>query len=166
MNSTKSQHFRWVQIESICRWQNRYEWKFEICFGKSWKHCGKSRKCRLSAFSPLPTMFSKQCLILDLYSQIKRILLPKLTLKKQNLNFHFRFENLILAFSRTKVTFWVFSDIIIGVRLPEGNFYLISITHPWDHKTGKFCWIPKHWKGITLPDNFVVGSDGRLWFTK
>ena len=33
--------------------------KLKICFKKSRKHCGKRRKCRLSAFSSFPTMFSK-----------------------------------------------------------------------------------------------------------
>ena len=33
--------------------------KFEICFLKGTKHCGKRWKCWLSAFSPFPTMFSK-----------------------------------------------------------------------------------------------------------
>ena len=30
-----------------------------ICFGKGRKHCGKRRKCWLTAFSPFPTMYSK-----------------------------------------------------------------------------------------------------------
>ena len=33
--------------------------KTEICFEKGRKHCGKRRKCWLPAFSPFPTMFSK-----------------------------------------------------------------------------------------------------------
>ena len=33
----------------------------DICFGKGRKQCGKWRKCRLPAFSPFPTMFSKAC---------------------------------------------------------------------------------------------------------
>ena len=43
--------------------------KYEICFGKGRKHCGKRRKCRkhcgkrrkywLPAFFPFPTMFSE-----------------------------------------------------------------------------------------------------------
>ena len=30
-----------------------------MCFEKGRKHCGKSRKCWLRAFSPFPTKFSK-----------------------------------------------------------------------------------------------------------
>ena len=56
---TKRQNFRLVQIESICRRQNKCDWKIEICFGKGRKHCGKRRKCWLPAFSPFPTMFLK-----------------------------------------------------------------------------------------------------------
>ena len=57
---TKRQIFRLVQIENICRKQNESQKKEnEICFGKGRKHCGKRRKCRLPAFSPFPTMFSK-----------------------------------------------------------------------------------------------------------
>ena len=33
--------------------------KIEIFLGKGRKHCGKRRKCLLSAFSPCPSMFSK-----------------------------------------------------------------------------------------------------------
>ena len=55
---TKRQNFRSVQIESICRRQNKRDWKIEICFRKGGKHCGKKRKCWLPAFSPFPTMFS------------------------------------------------------------------------------------------------------------
>ena len=33
--------------------------KLEICYWQDRKHCGKRRKCRLPAFSPFPTMFSK-----------------------------------------------------------------------------------------------------------
>ena len=36
--------------------------KNEICFGKGRKHSGKRIKCRLSAFSPFPTMFSNSFL--------------------------------------------------------------------------------------------------------
>ena len=51
--------FGLVRIESICRWQMKYNWKIEICFGKGRKHCRKRRKCWLPAFSPFSTMFSK-----------------------------------------------------------------------------------------------------------
>ena len=50
--------FRPVQIESICRQQNKCKPTTEILVGKSRKHCGKSRKCWLLAFSPFPTVFS------------------------------------------------------------------------------------------------------------
>ena len=33
--------------------------KIIICFEKGRKHCGKRRKCWSPAFSPFPTMFSK-----------------------------------------------------------------------------------------------------------
>ena len=46
-----------VQIESICRRQNKCNLKTEILFGIGRKHCGKRRKCWLPAFSPFPTMF-------------------------------------------------------------------------------------------------------------
>ena len=31
----------------------------EFCYGMGEKHCGKRRKCWSPAFSPFPTMFSK-----------------------------------------------------------------------------------------------------------
>ena len=49
---TKQQNSRLIQIQSPCRRQNKYDSKFEICFGKSRKHVGKRRKCWLPAFSP------------------------------------------------------------------------------------------------------------------
>ena len=49
-------NFGLVQIESIRRWQIRFDWKIELFFGKSRKQCGKRRKCWLPAFSPFPTM--------------------------------------------------------------------------------------------------------------
>ena len=48
----KHQNFGPVQIENICRQQNKCDSKTEICFGKGRKHCGKKRKCWLPAFSP------------------------------------------------------------------------------------------------------------------
>ena len=51
----------------ICRRQNKYGSKIENCLGKGRKHCGKRRKCWLSAFSSFPTMFSKGFL----YSVVK-----------------------------------------------------------------------------------------------
>ena len=59
INSTKRQNLRLVQIESICRQQNKCDRKKEICFGKGRKYCGKRRKCWSPPFSPFPTMFSK-----------------------------------------------------------------------------------------------------------
>ena len=44
-NPTKRQVFRLVQIESICRQQNKCNLKTEILFGMGKKHCGKRRKC-------------------------------------------------------------------------------------------------------------------------
>ena len=51
--------FGLVQIESICRRQNKFYLKIDNHFGISRKHCGKRRKCWSPAFSPFPTMFSK-----------------------------------------------------------------------------------------------------------
>ena len=49
VNSTIQQIYRLVQIEIICRQQNKCHWKIEICFGMDRKHCGKRRKCWLPA---------------------------------------------------------------------------------------------------------------------
>ena len=57
-SSPKQQNFRLVQIESICRLQNKFDSKMEICFGKGRKHKWKRTKCCLPAFCPFPT-FSK-----------------------------------------------------------------------------------------------------------
>ena len=51
--------FRQIQIQSICRRQNKSNQKIEICFKKGRKLCERRRKCWLPAFSPFPTMFSK-----------------------------------------------------------------------------------------------------------
>ena len=56
---TKRQNIRLVQIQSICRQQNKCDVNIEICFGKGRKHCGKMRKCLLPALSLFPSMFSK-----------------------------------------------------------------------------------------------------------
>ena len=57
---TKQQNCTQVQIEVICRRQNKCNSKKkEICVGKGRKHSGKRRKCWLPAFSPFSTMFSK-----------------------------------------------------------------------------------------------------------
>ena len=55
---TKRQILRLVQIESICRRQNKCKLTIEIYFGNGRKHCGERRKHWLSAFSPLARMFS------------------------------------------------------------------------------------------------------------
>ena len=60
---TKRQNFGLVQIQSICRRQNKFRLKIENCILEGRKHCGKRRKCWLAAFSPFPTMFSKVLLI-------------------------------------------------------------------------------------------------------
>ena len=59
VKSIKQQIFRLVQIESICRQQNRYNLITEMLFEMCRKYCEKRRKCWLPAFSPFPTMFSK-----------------------------------------------------------------------------------------------------------
>ena len=56
---TKQQILRLVQVQSICRRQNKCKIKTEILFGMSRKPYGERRKCWLQAFSPFPTMFSK-----------------------------------------------------------------------------------------------------------
>ena len=56
---TKRQIFRIVQIDNMCRLQNKCDLKTEILFEVGRTHFGKRRKCWLPAFSPFPTMFSK-----------------------------------------------------------------------------------------------------------
>ena len=58
---TKRQKFRLIQIqiESICRQQNKYDRKSQFYFLKGGKHSEKRRKCWLPAFSPFLTMFLK-----------------------------------------------------------------------------------------------------------
>ena len=61
---TRSQIFRQVKTETICRKQikcyNKLErWKKKKkSLSKSRKHCVKRTKCWLAAFSPFPTIFS------------------------------------------------------------------------------------------------------------
>ena len=55
----KDKNLGLVEIESICKRENKCDKKLEICLGNGRKHCGKRRKCWLPAFSPFPTMFSK-----------------------------------------------------------------------------------------------------------
>ena len=47
----------WFKLKAFA--DDKFESKIKICFGKGRKHCGKRRKCWLPAFSPFPTMFSK-----------------------------------------------------------------------------------------------------------
>ena len=47
VKSTRQHKFSFVQTESICRHKNKCDPKTEICFQKSKKHTGKSRKCWL-----------------------------------------------------------------------------------------------------------------------
>ena len=49
----------WERVKSICRQQNKCDSKTDTGFGRGRKHRGNRRKCRLPAFSPFPTMFSK-----------------------------------------------------------------------------------------------------------
>ena len=51
--------FGFVQIEGICRQQNKCDLKIGNYLGKGRKPCVQRRKCWLPAFSPFPTMFSK-----------------------------------------------------------------------------------------------------------
>ena len=50
-------NFRLVQIESLCRRQNKCNLKTETFFEMGRKSSGKRRKCCLPIFSPIPTMF-------------------------------------------------------------------------------------------------------------
>ena len=55
---TKRQNFRLIEIQGICRRQNKCYLKTEILVGIGRKR-GKKIKCRFPAFSPFPTMFLK-----------------------------------------------------------------------------------------------------------
>ena len=55
---TGRENFRLLQIESICKRQNKCSWNHDFYLWLGRKHCGKRRKCWLPAFSPFPTMFS------------------------------------------------------------------------------------------------------------
>ena len=54
---TTRQNFKLVQIESICRRQNKCNLKTEILSAMVRKHGDKRRKCWLQAFSAFPTIF-------------------------------------------------------------------------------------------------------------
>ena len=62
--TTKRQNFRPVQIERLCRRQNKRDSKIEFCHGMGKKY-GKRTKCWSPAFSPRPTMFSKALVFKD-----------------------------------------------------------------------------------------------------
>ena len=66
---TKRHIFRLVEIQTICRRQNKCYLTTEFLSGIGTKHCGKRRKCCLPAFSPFPTMFSKGFIFKILKSQ-------------------------------------------------------------------------------------------------
>ena len=55
----KKKKNRHVQIERICRRQNKCDSNIQIYIWKGRKDCGKIRKCWLQAFSPFPTIFQK-----------------------------------------------------------------------------------------------------------
>ena len=42
---------RLVQIEGICRWQNKFEWNVKPCFGKGRKHFGENAGYQHFSFS-------------------------------------------------------------------------------------------------------------------
>ena len=48
---TKQQNFGSVQIESICRQQNKSNLKIEICFWEEKKTCGREKMLVTSIFS-------------------------------------------------------------------------------------------------------------------
>ena len=55
LNHNSLQNLRLVQIERICRQQNK-----KNCVGKGTKNGGKRRKCWLPTFSPFPHNVFKQ----------------------------------------------------------------------------------------------------------
>ena len=59
---TKQQNFTLVQIEIVCRRQNRCEWKLKFGLGREEDIVEKGENAgyqHLPAFSPFPTMFSR-----------------------------------------------------------------------------------------------------------
>ena len=50
----KRQNFGLLQIESICRRQNKSGSNDNFCLWKGWKHCGKRRKCWMFSKAILP----------------------------------------------------------------------------------------------------------------
>ena len=49
----------WSKLKAIADDKINLNKKIKTCFQKGRKHCGISKKCWLTAFSPIPTMFSK-----------------------------------------------------------------------------------------------------------
>ena len=46
----------------MCRWQNKFDRKFKICFGEGRKHCGKMEKMLVSSIFSISHNFSKKLL--------------------------------------------------------------------------------------------------------
>ena len=56
---SKDKILDWSKLNAFADDEIWCNWKFEICFGKGRRHCGKRRKYWLSAFSPFSAVFSK-----------------------------------------------------------------------------------------------------------
>ena len=72
-----NRNFGLVQIESICRRQNKINYNDDFCHWFGWKHCGKRRKC---IFSFSHNVFKKIFLLRVVKSQdwvVKSILFTK-----------------------------------------------------------------------------------------
>ena len=50
----------WSKLKAFADDKSNVAEKLKFVLGKVEKHCGKRRKCWLPAFSPFPTMFSKE----------------------------------------------------------------------------------------------------------
>ena len=59
LNLSQTTNFRLVKFKSMCRRQNKGDWKFQNCFLKGTKQCGKRRKCCLQHFLFFPQCFKK-----------------------------------------------------------------------------------------------------------
>ena len=51
--------FRLIHIESICRWQNKWDWKIEVCLGKVENILGKGENAGTSIFSFSQNVFKR-----------------------------------------------------------------------------------------------------------
>ena len=76
---TKRQNFKFGQIETIFRWQNKYGLKIQICFGKDRKHLGKQEKCKMEKMmvtflAPLSTTCSRGAFRVVTSSIVRRLL--------------------------------------------------------------------------------------------